>query len=149
MKTIYFDMDGTIVNLYAVDNWLPKLRNEDASPYIEAAPLINLALLARYIHKLQTAGYKVGIISWLSKESSAEYDIAVELAKSAWLREHLPSVKFDEIHIVPYGVPKQVYQNSLDDILFDDEEQNRADWGSRAYPETAIFEIIKEVLKCQ
>ena len=25
-KAIYFDMDGPIANLYAVENWLPMLR---------------------------------------------------------------------------------------------------------------------------
>lgn len=39
MKTIYFDMDGTIANLYGVDNWLPRLRSEDATPYEEACPM--------------------------------------------------------------------------------------------------------------
>ena len=33
MKMICFDMDGTIADLYAVPNWLDKLRAEDASPY--------------------------------------------------------------------------------------------------------------------
>lgn len=32
MKMICFDMDGTIADLYAVPNWLDKLRAEDASP---------------------------------------------------------------------------------------------------------------------
>ena len=27
-KAIYFDMDGTIANLYAVENWLPMLRHQ-------------------------------------------------------------------------------------------------------------------------
>lgn len=29
MKAIYFDMDGTIANLYGVPNWLEGLRNFD------------------------------------------------------------------------------------------------------------------------
>ena len=121
-------MDGTIANLYAVDNWLSKLRNEDASPYIEATPLINLALLARYIHKLQKIGYNVGIISWLSKKPSPAYDKAVTEAKMQWLQKHLPSVDFDEVHIIPYGIPKSLWANSTNDILFDDEFNNRAEW---------------------
>ena len=27
MRMIYFDMDGTIADLYAVENWLPRLRD--------------------------------------------------------------------------------------------------------------------------
>ena len=144
--TIFFDMDGTIANLYAVDNWLPKLRNEDASPYLEATPLVNLALLARYIHKLQNVGYGVGIISWLSKKPSPAYDKAVTEAKMQWLQKHLPSINFDEVHIIPYGISKSLWANSTNDILFDDEFNNRAEWCGKAYPETAIFKVIKELI---
>ena len=42
MYTIYFDMDGTIANLYGVIDWLPKLHNSDASPYMEAKPLVEV-----------------------------------------------------------------------------------------------------------
>ena len=31
--TFYVDMDGTIANLYGVENWLEYLINEDAFPY--------------------------------------------------------------------------------------------------------------------
>ena len=68
--TVYFDMDGTIAGLYAVENWLPKLRASDPSPYAEAAVMHNMSLLARYLNKEQEAGYHIGIISWLSKGGS-------------------------------------------------------------------------------
>ena len=32
-KMICFDMDGTIADLYAVENWLPMLRAFDPTPY--------------------------------------------------------------------------------------------------------------------
>ena len=41
MRTIWWDMDGTIANLYAVNDWLPKLRSEDPSPYAEAEVMWN------------------------------------------------------------------------------------------------------------
>ena len=68
--TIYFDMDGTIANLYGVENWLPKLQNEDASPYIDATPLVRLSTLARLLNRLQKNGHKIGIVSWLAKNST-------------------------------------------------------------------------------
>ena len=43
---ICFDMDGTIADLYAVDNWLAKLRAEDETPYAEAAPMWDMTALA-------------------------------------------------------------------------------------------------------
>ena len=36
MKQIWFDMDGTLADLYGVENWLEKLRASDPSPYAEA-----------------------------------------------------------------------------------------------------------------
>ena len=73
-RTIWFDMDGTIADLYNVENWLPKLRSYDPSPYAEAKVMWNMSLLARYLNKLQKLGYWIGIISWASKDSTKEYD---------------------------------------------------------------------------
>ena len=130
--TIWFDMDGTIADLYAVENWLPMLRAYDPTPYAEAKPLVHMSTLARLIHKAQANGYTVGILSWLSKTSTAEYDEAVTAAKMAWLRKHLPSVTFDAVAIVPYGYGKYHF-NMGNDVLFDDEERNREDWDGVAY----------------
>ena len=57
--TIYFDMDGTIANLYGVNNWLPKLRVEDASPYKEAMPLIDMENLQLLLAILQNRNYQL------------------------------------------------------------------------------------------
>ena len=58
MKAIYFDMDGTIANLYGVNNWLEMLLNSDDTPYKVAKPLLQLNILARYLNKLQSQGYQ-------------------------------------------------------------------------------------------
>ena len=104
---IFFDMDGTIANLYGVENWLPMLRAENPKPYEIAKPLVNLSRLARHLNRLQRKGIEIGIISWGSKVASKEYDNAVEKAKIDWLARHLASVNFDEIHIV------NIYYHSL------------------------------------
>lgn len=145
-KTIHFDMDGTIADLYAVENWLPKLRAEDASPYIEAKVMMNMSYLARLLNQLQRAGYHISIISWLSKGSSDNYDEAVTAAKMGWLEKHLPSVHFDMIHIMAYGVTKNTYITSPSDILFDDNEQVREDWNGEAYKPNDIFRVLKSLL---
>ena len=139
---IFFDMDGTIANLYGVENWLPMLRAENAKPYEIAKPLVNLSRLARRLNTLQRKGIEIGIISWGSKVASAEYDKAVEKAKIDWLATHLASVTFDEIHVVKYGTPKSNFATSANDILFDDEEPNRTAWSGKAYSENEIFEIL-------
>ena len=99
-RGIYFDLDGTVANLYGVEGWLADLEAENVRPYVVAKPMVNLSLLARYIHKAQQMGYVVGVISWLSKCGSPSYDEAVTTAKREWLAKHLPSVEWDEIHIV-------------------------------------------------
>ena len=142
-KAIYFDMDGTIADLYAVENWLPKLRAYDPSPYAEALPLVRLSVLARMLNRLQRNGYTLGIISWLSKDPDPTYGEAVTAAKLEWLAKHLPSVEWNEIHIVTYGTPKQTLADYPDGILFDDEEKNREDWLGIAFDETDIIEILK------
>jgi len=146
-KAIYFDMDGTIADLYAVENWLPKLRAYDASPYAEAAPLVRLCTLARMLNKLQRNGYRICVISWLSKDPNPAYGEAVTAAKLAWLKKHMPSVKWDAIHIVPYGTPKStVDADTWRGILFDDEENNIIEWEENsgwAFDPAAIFEILR------
>ena len=139
---IWFDMDGTIADLYGVDNWLEKLVNSDPSPYAEAAPLVNLSRLARRLNKLQRDGYKIGIVSWLSKSGSCEYNKMVISAKKKWLEIHLKSVKFDYIDIIEYGTPKEIGRNG---ILFDDEEKNRKNWKGNSFDENQIFEILKSL----
>ena len=143
--TINFDMDGTIADLYANPNWLPLLRAFDPTPYATAKPQLRLATLARLLKNLQRNGYRIAVISWLSKESTAEYDEAVTATKLAWLAEHLPSVHWDEIHIVPYGTPKLNFCHNPLDVLFDDEERNRTNWTGRAYDVQNILEILREI----
>jgi hypothetical protein len=100
--------------------------------------------LAKRIHKAQNEGAKVGIISWLSKTATEDYNKAVEKAKRKWLKKHLKSVDFDEVYIVPYGTPKSTVVKHIG-ILFDDEEPNRKEWRGNAYPPEKIFEILKEI----
>lgn len=142
-KTIYFDMDGTIANLYGVEGWLPMLRNEDTTPYAKAVPMLNMSLLARLLNALRKDGWTVGIISWTAKNGTAEYNERVAETKKAWLGQHLKSVHFDEIHIVEYGTPKEsIVENPLG-ILFDDEAPNREAWTGTAHDVDNIIEVLK------
>ena len=143
MTTIYFDMDGTIADLYGVAGWLEMLNAFDPTPYAEAVPLLRLCSLARVLNRLQREGYKIGIVSWLSKANNAEYNEAVTAAKIEWINRHLPSVSFDEIKIVPYGTPKASVVNDPDGILFDDEENNRINWAGTAYDVHNIIEVLR------
>lgn len=143
--TIYFDMDGTIANFYGVENWLNYLEKEDTTPYAIAKPLFNFSVFARTLHKLQEKGYRIGIVSWLSKCGSISYNTEVTSVKLEWLKKHLPSVAWDEIKIVDYGTPKSTVVDCKG-WLFDDEERNRIEWGKGAFDVNNIMEILKSFL---
>ena len=140
---ICFDMDGTITDLYGVENWLEYLLEENVKPYKIAKPLVNMNILARRLNNLQRKGYEIGVISWTSKCGSDEYNAEVEAAKRAWLHKHLASVKFDFIAVVPYGYNKAAFADDEQDVLFDDESKNREDWRGVAYGVDNILEILK------
>lgn len=141
-KEIWFDMDGTIANFYGVEGWLEYIKREQTKPYREAKPLINMKHLAKELNRLQKLGYTIGIISWLAKGSTENYDKKVEKAKKNWLKSHLGSVKFDKINIVKYGTPKENFGKG---ILFDDEELNRKNWKEKAFDEKNIIEILRAI----
>ena len=100
-KAIYFDMDGTLANFYGVPNWLECLGANDPTPYKVARPLVNMNTLARLLNRLQANGWHIGIISWLSKSGTDEFNATVTATKKAWLDRHLHSVHWDEVVIVP------------------------------------------------
>ena len=140
---ICFDMDGTLTNTYAVEGWLDMLRSHDPAPYRVAKPALRMNKLAHQLNTLQRKGAKLVVISWLSKNSNESFDNAVVEEKLQWLKKHLSSVAWYEIHIVPYGTNKAAScgVNNSNFILFDDEEQNRKTWekfGGFSYPPTEI-----------
>ena len=145
MKGIWFDMDGTIADLYGVIGWLEALRASDTRPYENAKGIGNLSLIARYLNKVQANGYTINVISWTAKGGNTAYNKAVAEAKKIWLMKHLPSVRWDEIKIVDYGTNKKEATNGY--ILFDDEEGNRKAWGENAYEPSDIVAVLKALTK--
>ena len=142
-KAIYFDMDGTIANFYGVPNWLECLAANDPTPYKVARPLVNMNALARLLNRLQAEGYHIGIVSWLSKCGTEDFNATVTATKVEWLNRHLNSVHWNEIKIVPYGTPKHEIVEFSTGILFDDETPNRVNWTGTAYDVNNIIEILK------
>ena len=124
MRKIYLDMDGTIADLYGVENWLADLIAGNERPYREAERMVE----EKVLENLVKLGYELAIVSWLAKNSSKEYDRKVRNAKREWLKENYPNIKFTEIHIVKYGTPKSRVVKEKNGILFDDEKPNRNEW---------------------
>lgn len=139
---IWLDMDGTIADLYAVENWLPMLQAHNPTPYEQAKPLVNMSALARLLNNRQKDGFKICVVTALSKTSTAEYDKAVIQAKKVWLRKHLPSVRFDEIRFVPYTFEKNKV-NTGNDILFDDESRHLDAWTGTAIHASYILTALR------
>ena len=143
-KWIWFDMDGTLCDLYAVPDLWEKVRIYDPTPYRKARPMLNFSAFAHQANALQRKGYRIGVISWTSMTATPAYHEAIVAAKQAWLRMHLPSVQWDAVLITPYGTPKwQVCQPGL---LFDDDEQNLIAWREHGMGEAYGAGEISRVL---
>ena len=141
---IWFDMDGTIADLYGVENWLEMLIAHDETPYAIAKPIVHLSVLARLMNKVQRKGFEICIVSALAKDSTAEYDERVRNAKIKWLANHLKSVHFDEIRFVPYWYTKNDV-NTGADVLFDDEERHLEKWTGTAVHASKMIETLKAI----
>lgn len=149
-KAIYFDMDGCIADFYGVNGWLSYITGSDPKPYIEAKPLVNMNVLARALNALQNKGFTIGVVSWLSKSGTPQYNELVTEAKRDWLNRHLKSVQWDEIHIIPYGTPKHSVVSIHGGYLFDDEKPNRDGWradGGIAFTEKEILSVLRDLKK--
>ena len=147
-KTLVFDMDGTIANLYAVTDWLENIIAENVRPYAIAEPMYNMNKLVNVINRLKENGWRVAIVSWTSKHGSKEYNKAVRKVKKEWLDRY--NFPYDELHIIKYGTPKSYCMKKTGgfQILFDDEEPNRKAWrnGSTVNANENIYKILKNML---
>lgn len=120
MKQIFFDMDGTIADLYNTKNWLESLMNEQEGLFLNLPVIHNKEELQTAINSLIEDGYNVGIITWTPKNVSKGYVNRVATEKRKWLEKHFPMIT--DIYCLEYGTPKQKanYKQSKIEILVDD-----------------------------
>ena len=152
IKELCFDLDGTLVDLYGVPNWLEKIRSYDPTPYQTAEPLVNMAELGCLLRSLQNCGINIAVITWLSKEPNKQYDDEVRKAKRAWLKSY--GFPFDTLRCVAYGTPKHKIEAARlaadeEALIFDDDANVRRDWdlgGAIDPTNTDILEVLKEIL---
>lgn len=149
IKKVYFDMDGTIADLYGQDNWLERLLANEPNLYSKAQPLIDLNILKNKVEYLQEKNIEVGIITWLAKVDDNNYHKTVTKEKLEWLEN--TGIKFDTIHIVKYGTPKHDIPKTIENtVLFDDNADVRLKWhlnGGIALDEKHIFKNLNEIIK--
>ena len=144
---LVFDMDGTIANLYGVENWLNDLRNEKVDPYVNAEPLYNMEEMAKVLADCKANGWTIAVTTWLAKDASKEYDKKVAKAKKNWLIKH--SFPVDEIHCLKYGRTKANATRKKADfqILIDDNKKVRDGWtlGTTVNAEYDIMNFLKSL----
>lgn len=143
-RTIWFDMDGTIANLYSYDGWLEMLTREDSTPYAKCEPIVAPSAINAELDRLAASGYDFGIISWGSKSSTPEYFAEVLAAKRMWLIDNGLGRLLENFHVLPYGTPKSCIACG-DDVLIDDERRNIVQWqgaGMTAYNCGGIMNVL-------
>lgn len=145
MQALYFDMDGTISDLYNVEGWESKLRAEDPSPYADASPLVDMVRLAAIIAKLRSAGVTVGVISWSAMDGTTKYTREVKRVKMAWCKRY--GLAFDEFHVVKYGTPKHWVAKCKHSILVDDNSEVRQMWTLGDAIDASMMEQLKNILQ--
>ena len=149
MKKIYFDMDGTVADLYGSDNWLDNLRNERVGVFNNLSPLVDMDELAIICLQLMNNGYSFGIITWLPMGASYEYERVCEQEKREWANAFMPWVS--EFYAQSYGVPKQYapIKRAADMVLVDDNTEVRAMWNTERHRTSidATKNIIEELKK--
>jgi len=127
-KTLVFDMDGTIADLYGVDGWLADLRAENTRPYDIAEPMYDMEVLNALINELKACGWRIVVNTWLAKNATTTYDNAVRKAKREWLAKY--NFPYDEIHLTKYGRTKANATRHIGgyQILVDDNATIRKGW---------------------
>ena len=149
---IYFDLDGTVYDLYGVENWLSLLRNEDVSVYTKGNTLYS-ADFYKIVCSLMRHGVKFGVITWGSMTASPEFEEVTERAKRQWVNEHLPFV--ESFAYQRYGTPKQqaIKNRTQKYILIDDNAEVIKIWENgktrKSYQvtnEKNVTQILKEIL---
>lgn len=131
MTKIYFDMDGTVYDLYGMNNWLELLENEKAEAFTLGAPLVNIEELNKAAERLIEIGVEFGIITWLPKNATKGYEIECAKVKEEWKNQNMPFVK--EFYAVPYGTPKHKVptKKAKTMVIFDDNETIRNEWTTK------------------
>ena len=128
MRTLVFDMDGTIADFYGVKGWLEDLHNENTRPYEVAKPLYDMEVLNAILITLKSQGWRIAITTWLGMNSSVDFENATRHAKLDWLAKY--DFPYDEIHLVRYGTTKANATRHLGgyQILVDDNAKIRQGW---------------------
>ena len=128
MTTWYFDLDGTLADLYNAENWLERLENEESGVFSNLEPLIDEEKFKKWARERLADGDRIAVITWLPRGASEEYEKICAREKEAWINQHFPFIS--EINCLSYGIPKQyaIKKRTFSMILVDDNEEVLQMW---------------------
>lgn len=118
---IYFDLDGTLFDLYGKKDWLTYLEDEIPGAFKgDFLPSIDVNRLYDIMKSLAINGVQFEVITWLPRGASPEYSEICKIEKIEWVKQYVPFVT--DIHCIPYGTPKQyaIQKRAKSNILIDD-----------------------------
>ena len=130
-KYLVFDMDGTIADLYAQEDWLEKLNNKDVSPFINAPLIYSQLEISKTISKCKANGWNIFIITYGPKNHDNKFLKEVTNAKLDWLKKY--KLPYDNFICTRWGIQKweHIPKDAQLAILVDDDKQNRLEWTSQ------------------
>lgn len=126
MQAIYFDMDGTVYDLYGVDGWLYMLNTENVDAYKCGQPICDMEELNTLLEEFIALGFVIGVVTWSAMNGSREFNRATRKAKLEWVKANMPAVT--EFHCVKYGTPKHRIAKIKNSVLVDDNPDVRKAW---------------------
>lgn len=146
-KQIWFDMDGTIADLYGARNWLERIIDEEDMLFECLYPLCNPDELKDICTEFAMNGWTVGIITWTPMNATKEYAERVAEEKRRWVQNWFPFI--EDIRVQPYGQPKQyaLTQRADEMILVDDNIEVRKMWEKNPHRTTIDATDTKRMLK--
>ena len=143
---IWFDMDGTIADLYNHKDWLKRLRNNDSTIFEDLETTNFIAELIADLNEqidsweIDRKNITFGIITWTSMEATYQMQLDSSKSKAIWARRFSDNyglnINFDTHFIsLPYGTPKQSglarVENKGYHILIDDNQEVLDTWETR------------------
>lgn len=147
INTIWFDMDGTIAELYKVNGWLEMLRESDWRVYDKCLPRAHFDRINRAVEALTAHGWQVGVITWASKDVGWGVDCdRIGEIKFDWLCRFFPAIADGKFACIPYGESKAQYLLDMEEAgevnyLVDDNKEVREDWRAHSCP-GCVFKTI-------
>lgn len=128
MVKVFFDLDGTLFDLYGKTNWLEMLRTENPLAF-DWSDMVNGGFMPSFDYDdfigicrdlMVDFGVEFNVITWLPMYATKEFEEECTKVKTKWVKTYMPFVK--NISCQSYGVPKQlgVVSRSKEMILIDD-----------------------------